>query len=97
MKQVLLFFAACIFSTSLFAQTTAVVKGQIVGRNDNAPLPYATISIAQESSPQTVFRRLASDKNRFGDLKSSVKRVKRGIKNDDVKSGGSGEGESGEK
>ncbi|MCD8471221.1 MAG: hypothetical protein LRY33_00840 [Parabacteroides chartae] len=32
---------------------------------------------------------------RFGDLKSAIKKVKRGISNDDMKSGGSGQSTEG--
>ena len=61
MKQLLFIMVACLFSAQMFAQSNTVIKGHLVAEEDKAPLPYATISVANQATPQLAFRRLATD------------------------------------
>ena len=61
MKRTLLFFLSCFTATILFAQSQVTVKGQLTGPTENDPLPYATISVSNETSPQVAFKKLATD------------------------------------
>lgn len=50
------------FVLNLFAQISPVtVKGRLIGKSEYEPLPYATISIANVSAPETPIKRLATN------------------------------------
>lgn len=55
---VLILFVITVFAS--FGQS-AIVKGVLIDNNDQSPLPYATISIANESNPNTSIKKLATD------------------------------------
>ena len=55
----LLLFCA-IFSASAFAQTISL-RGNLVSASNNESLPFATIAVANDSTPENIFRRFAAD------------------------------------
>jgi hypothetical protein len=60
-KIIILFLLSCFTTVSLFAESSILVKGQLAGPTENEPLPFATISIAKETSPDAAFKKLAAD------------------------------------
>lgn len=62
MKKYLFLFAFCIVSASMIAQSVTV-KGKLVTAIDKQGIPYATISIAQETTPATSIKKLATAEN----------------------------------
>ncbi|MCL2413589.1 MAG: TonB-dependent receptor family protein, partial [Bacteroidales bacterium] len=49
-----------LFSANVFAQTV-IVKGILVSESENKSLPFATVSVFDESNPETAVQRFASD------------------------------------
>jgi outer membrane receptor protein involved in Fe transport len=60
MKHLLLLFLGGLLSASAIAQTVTV-RGKLVSDSDNNGLPYATISVAGEATPDNSIRRFATD------------------------------------
>ena len=58
--QILVLF--CVISMSMTAQNVTV-KGKLVSADDKAGLPYVTISVARESNPANIVKRLATQEN----------------------------------
>src|SRR5690554_3178285 len=62
MKQFLFLLLSCLLSSTLAAQSVTV-KGKLVSSTDQAPLPYATISVARENNPGTSAKKMATEEN----------------------------------
>lgn len=62
MKQALILIIYFILSASLVAQSVTV-KGKLVSAADNAVLPYATISVAREATPDNAVKKMATQEN----------------------------------
>lgn len=62
MKQFLFLLLSCLLSSTLAAQSVTV-KGKLVSSTDQAPLPYATISVARENNPSTSVKKMATEEN----------------------------------
>jgi outer membrane receptor protein involved in Fe transport len=60
MKHLLLLFLSGLLAASAMAETVTV-RGKLVSSNDNNGLPYATISVADENTPENNIRRFATD------------------------------------
>lgn len=58
-----------LFSASALAQTVTV-KGKLIAASDKSGLPYATISISEESSPSKSIKKLATKEN--GDFSAAL-------------------------
>src|SRR5690554_858530 len=62
MNKVLVLVTCLLMSVTLVAQNISVT-GRLVSAEDNKPLPYATIAVAEESDPGNSFRKLATNEN----------------------------------
>lgn len=49
--------------SSTLAAQSVTVKGKLVSSTDQAPLPYATISVARENNPGTSVKKMATEEN----------------------------------
>lgn len=62
MNKVFVLVTCLLMSVTLVAQNISVT-GRLVSAEDNKPLPYATIAVAEESDPGNSFRKLATNEN----------------------------------
>ncbi|MDD4776900.1 MAG: outer membrane beta-barrel family protein [Fermentimonas sp.] len=62
MKHSFVFFMSFLLTATLTAQNITV-NGRLISASDNKPLPYATIAVSQESSPEKSFRKFATKEN----------------------------------
>src|SRR5690554_5118965 len=62
MKKALFLLLSCLF-TSVIAAQPVTVKGKLVSASDKEPLPYATISIADEANPRVSIKKLATQED----------------------------------
>ncbi len=62
MKKALFLLLSCLFASVIAAQPVTV-KGKLVSASDKEPLPYATISIAEEANPRVSIKKLATQED----------------------------------
>lgn len=62
MKQAFVFVLSILLTSALIAQNITV-NGRLISAADNKPLPYVTIAVAPENTPENSFRKFATKEN----------------------------------